>query len=179
VKVFGIGLARTGTSSLNRAVKELGLTSKHFPRHYGAALEYECLTDTSVTVGYKYLDFMFPGSKFILTTRAEDEWLESMAALVGHLHSRGIADRYHRLHRALYGSTVYDETRFRHAYRRHHSDVLTYFADRPTDLLVLRISDPNAYPALATFLGRAPTDKPFPHLNRRPEMLESQPAFHL
>jgi Sulfotransferase domain len=178
VKVFGIGLARTGTSSLNRALKQLGLTSKHFPREYEAALQYECLTDTSVTIAYKYLDFMFPGSKFILTIRADDEWLDSMAALLNHLHAEGIADRYHRLHLALYGTTGYDEVQLRRAYWRHYEDVTTYFADRPADLLVLDVTRADAYQALARFLGRAPVTGAFPHLNSRLEMTSSRPALH-
>lgn len=30
-KIFGIGLPRTGTTSLNIALNQLGLASKHFP----------------------------------------------------------------------------------------------------------------------------------------------------
>jgi hypothetical protein len=176
VKVFGIGLARTGTASLNQALRTLGFTSMHFPRSYGAIMQYECLTDTSVTVGYKYLDFMFADARFILTTRDMDSWLGSIRALFAHLERVGIADRYHRLHEALYGTRVFDEQRMRAAYRRHHTDVLDYFGDRP-DLLVLDVTREHPYAALCEFLGREVPGSGFPHVNDRAAMASSRPSF--
>lgn len=176
MKVFGIGLARTGTASLNAALSSLGFRAEHFPRTYETILHNDCLTDTSVTVGYKYLDFMFPGSRFVLTTRSMGPWLESMRALFEHLQEVGIADRYQRLHYALYGTTVFDEAQLRHAYQRHVEDVVDYFTGR-SELLSLDVTTSAPYLELGNFLDReVPSDR-FPHLNDRAQMALSQPAF--
>ncbi|MFC9222496.1 sulfotransferase family protein [Streptomyces sp. NPDC021218] len=177
MKVFGIGLARTGTSSLNKALKMLGRTSKHFPRSYQTVLEYDCVTDTSVTLGYKYLDFMFPDAKFVLTTRDVDSWLDSMSSLLEHLASQEIADRYHRLHYALYGTVDFDERKLRDAYRRHHEDVADHFRGRDGSLLTLDLTAGAGFPQLCSFLDEETPDAPFPHSNDRTAMLGSRPGF--
>jgi hypothetical protein len=130
-----------------------------------------------VTVGYKYLDFMFTGSRFILTTRAVDPWLDSMRALLEHLHEVGMADRYHWLNYALYGTSMFDEQRLRAAYQRHHDDVLDYFGARPQQLLVLDVTTGEPYPRLCEFLGVNDPGTSFPHLNDRAAMALSRPNF--
>lgn len=177
MKTFGIGLARTGTASLNRAFQALGFTSLHFPRSYDEILKYDCLTDTSVTVGYKFLDFMFPGSAFVLTTRPVEPWLDSIRALFEYLDEVGIADRYHRLHYALYGTTVFDEQRLRSAYQSHLDDVLDYFAERPRQLLVLDVMSGDPYVELCDFLGVDHPGTTFPHLNDRAAMETGTPGL--
>jgi hypothetical protein len=42
--------------------------------------ELEAATDEPVAAMYKYLDFLYPNSLFILTERDEDTWLESASA---------------------------------------------------------------------------------------------------
>lgn len=79
--VWGIGLTRTGTHSLSRALEILGYNCIHYPTLATLLHEpLEAATDEPVAVVYKYLDFLYPGSKFILTFRQEDEWLQSAAA---------------------------------------------------------------------------------------------------
>ena len=84
-KIFYIGLSRTGTSSLHHILSELGLRSVHAcsfllsdPPNYKRCEDYECLGDTPVPLLYKELDKRFEGSKFILTIREKEQWLESM-----------------------------------------------------------------------------------------------------
>jgi hypothetical protein len=169
MKVFGIGLGRTGTTSLTAALEELGLSVEHFPRSYEAVLEKDGLTDTSIALGYKYLDFMFPDARFILTVRPVDQWLASMEAFFDGLAKLTIHDRYHRLHNALYGTVVFDECRMREAYLNHQKDVANHFRDRSC-LLTLDVTGANPYPALAEFLGLDAPDSPFPHLNDKKSM---------
>lgn len=177
MKAFGIGLARTGTASLNQAFLSLGFTAKHLPTSYDEIPKYDCATDTSVTVGYKFLDFMFPDAAFVLTTRPVEPWLDSIRALFQHLDELTIADRYHRLHYALYGTTVFDEQRLRAAYQRHLDDVLDYFAERPHQLLVLDVTTGDPYIELCSFLGVAHPGTTFPHLNDRAAMRTSRPGL--
>jgi hypothetical protein len=79
--VWGIGLTRTGTRSLNRALEILGYRAVHYPTLSMLLHDpLEAATDEPVAVTYKYLDFLYPDSQFILTERNEDEWIESTAA---------------------------------------------------------------------------------------------------
>jgi Sulfotransferase domain len=166
MKVFGIGLGRTGTTSLTVALEELGLTAQHFPQSYDAVSKNDGLTDTSIALGYKYLDFMFPDARFILTVRPIDRWLASIEAFFSELANFTIHDRYHRLHKSLYGTSVFDERRMREAYLRHQEDVADHFRGRSC-LLTLDVTSGDPYQALADFLGVDAPDSPFPHLNDR------------
>lgn len=97
-KVFGIGLSRTGTSSLDSALAALGLITIHFPSdpltrgeiagHLAAGgplrlsvLEsVDAISDTPVCCVYQGLDAAYPGSRFVLTIREEADWLRSCEA---------------------------------------------------------------------------------------------------
>jgi hypothetical protein len=75
---WGIGLGRTGTNSLCEALRILGY---RFVGHNPRFLELPSLeggADSRVTLHYKYLDYKFPGSKFVLTLRKLSDWLPSM-----------------------------------------------------------------------------------------------------
>jgi hypothetical protein len=78
--VWGIGLTRTATTSLNRALQILGYRAVHYPTISQLLHEpLEAATDEPVAVTYKYLDFLYPNSKFVLTEREEDDWIRSAA----------------------------------------------------------------------------------------------------
>ena len=87
-KIFGIGLSRTGTQSLSRALRTLEYRTAHYPNivyyRLGRAdidinevKKYDAVTDIPVARFYKELDIAFPGSKFILTIRNAKKWVES------------------------------------------------------------------------------------------------------
>ena len=98
-KIFGIGLNKTGTSTLGRCFRKLGLgpvapvgdkatrscTRQLFEnRDYQPALHfaktYRCFEDRPWNVWqmYRKLDTTFPGSRFILTTRCAESWWRSV-----------------------------------------------------------------------------------------------------
>src|SRR5215212_6804140 len=89
-KVFGIGLSRTGTTSLTKALRILGYRAVHCPlsivRFNGKGLQlsaevvdrYDAFTDSPVARMYRELDYACPGSKFILTTRPIEKWMASV-----------------------------------------------------------------------------------------------------
>src|SRR5262249_9811138 len=81
MKIFGIGLSRTGTTSLTYAFAELGLRAHHFPRTRAFIDEADAATDTPVAAWYKELDVLYPGSKFIVTPRSIPDWLDSCEVL--------------------------------------------------------------------------------------------------
>ncbi len=65
-KVFGIGLSKTGTKSLVKALKILGYKSVHYPRNLNVLKNYDAAADISVAHAFKELDKKYPKSKFIL-----------------------------------------------------------------------------------------------------------------
>ena len=104
-KVFGIGYAKTATSSLAKALTILGYKCIHdpynvLPIYFPSELEKfnkdsSTLEDNDAFIGvvcliYKELDTAYPGSKFILTVRDEDRWLKSIR---GHLSPKKKATR--------------------------------------------------------------------------------------
>jgi hypothetical protein len=180
--VWGIGLSRTGTTSLNRALKLLGYRSVHWPTT--RQLLYEELsaaTDESVAAVFPFLDAKYPGSIFVLTERDEDEWIASTRAqramfaprfkeIMANASTLGGAwlDRAIELQftqSALYGTLEFNETRYRAAYRRHQASVESYFRDRPHDLLRLRICHGDGWNPLCGFVGRPLPQVVFPHTN--------------
>jgi hypothetical protein len=165
-KVFAIGLSRTGTTSLNEAVEILGFSAIHYPPSLQEIELYDAATDLPVADAFERLDARFPGSKFIYTVRERAGWLESCRR--HWLRRQEKTDELNReLRRRLYGTTDFDPDQFTQAYDRHEKRVLSYFAQRPHDLLVLDICAGHAdWETLCSFLGVPVPDVPFPHTNR-------------
>lgn len=124
-------------------------------------------------------DQRWPGSKFVLTIREEDDWLHSCrkhwAGLSNFKYDeseeyRVFMDIRKFLEAAVYGCHEFNEERFRRVYRRHVQNVTSYFAGRESDLLVLNIVAGDGYERLAHFLGVPAPKQPFPH-DRAPSYL--------
>jgi hypothetical protein len=103
-KVFGIGLSRTGTTSLTLALSQLGLRAYHAlpalvaPASDGVAAgdagtnysrfvlrgewsdAFDALTDIHASVVFESLAERYPDALFVLTDRADDVWARSMSA---------------------------------------------------------------------------------------------------
>jgi hypothetical protein len=90
-KVFCIGSHKTGTTSLEIALKKLGyrvrgsfgtkdpdIANKVHQMAYAMVEKYDAFEDNPWPVLFKELDRRFPGSKFILTRRPADAWIRSM-----------------------------------------------------------------------------------------------------
>jgi hypothetical protein len=182
-RIFGIGLHKTATNSLNAALKILGYDSVHWrsPRHAktiwdemkatgkSAAIEAHYATsDLPIALLYKELDRAYPGSKFILTTRQTSEWIESVKNHWSYEKNQWRAswdtDCFtHKIHRELYGQTEFDETVFRERYFRHTREVAEYFGSDPEDkLLVMLMGYGMGWPELCGFLGKPIPSVPYP-----------------
>jgi hypothetical protein len=176
-KVLGIGLGRTGTTSLARALQVLGYRTKHCPDFYlgddGQLIispeqvrGYEALTDEPTILVYEDVDRDYPGSKFILTTRELESWLTS-------IQNNGDALREHReqfpaipvLFESLYGTPTFDREKFVASHHRHVAAVRDYFGERPDDLLEMDISAGDGWEKLCPFLDKQVPDRPFPKRN--------------
>lgn len=165
---WGIGLGRTGTNSLCEALRILGYRAiGHNPR-FGELPSLEGGADNGVTLHYKYLDYKFPNSKFVLTLRKLPDWLSSMeyVAAANPVNSRDDDLMIYR-RMTLYESVVFDVKKYVAAYDRHHADVRRYFAGRPHDLLEMNLIEGDGWEELCPFLGLPAPILPFPHLNSR------------
>jgi hypothetical protein len=176
-KVFGIGLSRTGTLSLASALRSLGFRTAHWQEHnaierglhtwFTGDFSDDCLagfdaaTDLPIPIFFKELDNRYPGAKFVLTTRNERDWLNSMQGLfTRNARTRSNLSRYQRLVRnTMYGTTSFKPAKLEAAYRRHHTDVTEYFGER---VLSLNICAGEGWQQLCEFLGVAHPNTKFP-----------------
>lgn len=186
-KVFGVGMHRTGTTSLRRAFNLLGLrcledegcwfltglddAGELVFRPTAEIDRYDAFADNPVPLFVAELDAAFPGSRFVLTHRETEAWLDSVeyifAAWGASWAELAEAPLVDACHRALYGGSRFDRGRARDAYLRHNARVRDYFARRPGDLLELDVSRPVDWQPLCRFLDREPPAAPYPRLNRR------------
>jgi Sulfotransferase domain/N-terminal domain of galactosyltransferase len=183
-RIFGIGLHKTATTSLHKALTILGFDSAHWKTAHwakhiwremttqGRSLTLEkhyALSDLPIPLLYKQLDGVYGGSKFILTVRDEIKWLRSVRNHWDPRHNRfrsaWDSDPFtHQVHRLLYGQKNFDVEVFRARYRRHNSEVQAYFKHRPQDLLVMNMDDDSSskWWSLCNFLGCEVPNVPYP-----------------
>jgi hypothetical protein len=164
MKIFGIGLTRTGTTSLTEALKILGYSAVHCPMSYEEIEHHEASTDTAVAARFEFLDLLYPNSKFILTIRDLDSWIDSAAFL-----ARSVNDPIWKLETRskLWGSFVFDRYKFIEGYHKHHSKVLHHFTNRPNDFLTLDLKSTDKFEKLCSFLDKPIPSDDYPHLNKR------------
>jgi len=174
-KVFCIGFHKTGTTSLTKALSQLGYRVVGWPS-YSAPMTHDTLhatarklmecfdafQDNPWPLLFKLADELYPGSKFILTTRDPDNWINSAIKHFG-------ADET-PMRELIYGlglgSPKGNEEHYKSVMQAHNKNVLDYFIDRPQDLLVMDISDGDGWQKVCTFLSKPIPDTPFPHENR-------------
>lgn len=191
--IFGVGLNKTGTTSLGAGLRLLGFRAFHHEGeglksseisrrvelaiHQGLAplsgvpelASYDAFFDVrAVEDAFEKFDVAYPGSKFILHTRELEAWLRSREKHV----ERNVASGRNTW-------TVVDVEAWVEERRLQHERVRTYFADRPEDLLeidITRVRDP--WGELCPFLNvRRPTAE-FPQLNKQPSV-RSRAASYL
>ena len=177
MKVFGIGLEKTGTNTLGKALEILGFgPQSNFDidllrayklgqwdlvdraselhdqfAHYPWAFVYERMADK------------YPDAKFILTKRTSSRrWHRSLC----HHAQRGGPEEYRQL---VYGHAMpqlfeYEDIGF---YDRHVQQVSEYFSLAGKDRLIqVCWAHEDGWTELCEFLEKPIPDQEFPHLNR-------------
>ena len=173
--VFGIGLSKTGTTSLAEALTIVGVPTIHLPdkglmlagRFSEALAGYRGATDISVSFCFEALDAAYPGSRFVLTMRDRDTWIESVEA---HMHRRPWPERgtpAAELRVRMYGTHLFERDRLLAAYDAFHSRVHRYFANRTAALAVMDIIGGQGWEVLCPFLGVSAPPSAFPRRNAR------------
>lgn len=183
-RIFGIGMQKTATTSLDAALKLLGFDSAHWlegkwavailkemrakgrsetlERHYA-------LCDLPISILFRELDRAYPGSKFILTLRDEVDWLVSARDHWSYQHNTHRPDwdmwpAANFIHQATYGQKHFDAMVMLERYRRHNAEVREYFRSRPDDLLVMDMSRGAGWSELCPFVEREIPNAEYPRM---------------
>lgn len=178
MKVFGLGLSKTGTTTLCAALNVLGVRATHGPLDQATKQEimrgqsklsvfdeYDAIADIPMALRYIDLDRAYPGSKFILTVRDMDAWMLSAEK---HF-TRHKPNEWMAFNRAYaYGSVEWHPERYRIAHEQHVKNVKDYFAGRD-DLLVYDLCGGEGWDKLCGFLGKLVPSVPFPWENKAPK----------
>lgn len=173
--IFCIGLNKTGTLSLHKAISELGFHAAHHsykgqliseliqanldtgkPALHGMD-ELDCILDFYPTY-FRTLHEQYPGSKFILTTRDKAEWIQSRTLHV----QRNQKDPDYRG-----GWLRVEQDAWSAEWDHHHTEVLRYFGHM-SNFLVVDICSGEGYQVLCPFLGVPQPEGRFPHINKTP-----------
>jgi len=183
-RAFGIGMNKTGTTSLRSCFDLLQLhpiaPRSHLSeegRNATAALidfndyepalcfaaRYRAFEDRPWNVWqmYRRLDERFSGSRFILTVREPEKWWGSVERWIKVLKP-GMEERY--LKHLRNSSLEKDEMIA--GYLRYNREVMDYFEGRD-DLLVIDFEQEEGWGPLCEFLDRPIPDEPIPHRNRQ------------
>ena len=183
MKIFGIGMPKTGPSTLNRPLQHLGYRSFHYAGDPITAQQvrrgdyrlkildqFDGLTDIPVPAIYAQLDEMYPDSKFILTVRDMEGWLDSCGhALFNQPEAvpedGSIREFYRTL---LYGCKVFNKSRFEWVHKTHVETVKRYFSgDNNSQLLIMDIAGGDQWDPLCRFLNKPVPPIDFPLENTR------------
>ena len=168
-RVIGVGVPKTGTSTLGQCFEILGVTPAVGHRKPLAvrarrgdiraslteAEHYRGFQDTPWSMLYREMDQHFPGSKFILTTRRD-----SLA--------RAISAWHHKLRKGEVEGEATEKFLAKHQrlYEAHNTAARRYFEHRPGDLLEVCWENGDGWSELCEFLRLPLPDVPFPHANR-------------
>lgn len=178
-RIFGVGLHKTGTTSLHHALGVLGFQSAHWPSAHWAKTVWReiaangrsprlertyAASDLPIALLYRELDRAYPGSKFILTTRNEEAWLNSVRNHWSHdknpfRHQWNHDPFTHRVHQLVYGRRDFDAPTMLARFRRHNAEVQEHFGDR---LLTLDLDAGPAWGPLCEFLDCPIPTEPYP-----------------
>lgn len=184
MKVFEIGVAKTGTTSLGRAYEILGFKHKaedpdlylKFINNYDYEILFEVIDKYDAfqdgpwhnkDVDYKILDEKYPNSKFIILERDDESWIRS--------NEKFYSPKYHKDWENWEYSFLIDnrwvtqresviEEKLNYK-KSKYLEIKEYFKDRQNDLLIMNICDGQGWEVLCPFLGKEIPNVPFPKLN--------------
>lgn len=186
MKIFCIGLHKTGTVSLEAALQKLGFRTRHGwvkhsdmikkaihdgkkPLEYlnmdigfnDPGADYAYLDLYAVRDHFVWMDKHYPGSKFILTVREENQWVESVKRQI---KKRPDSPFFHQYY-------FQNELQWRNFKRMHENTVMEYFIHRPNDMLIINIPQGDGFAKLCDFLNMDMSGLPneFPHKNKSPK----------
>lgn len=184
-KIFCIGLSKTATSSLDEALRTLGLRTVHWLNRYTETLLSESdfflfdgFSDIVVSWRFEHLYTTFPNARFIYTTRDTADWVRSITAHYGRLHGismprelarSGFRERFDGAAGMAEMNLYARHDSWEEAYAGFDRRVRHFFADKPPETwLEMAICGGDGWEKLCAFLGTPVPDRPFPSTNTAP-----------
>lgn len=184
-RIFGIGLSRTGTTTLASALSALGLNTLHWTNPLTGQLIsdadlhlFDAFTDLPSCISFERHFYLFPNAKFIYTTRPINSWLDSFARHWQHVHNlsdfQKIKDAFSsnaEFHYGSYFREIHFQLFFRHpnaaeAYAAYDQRVREFFNGKPQErFLEFSVFNGDGWPELCRFLGTDIPNVPFPFEN--------------
>ena len=163
-KIFVIGLSGTGTRSLHRAFLMLGIPACQYPSGPNDFDRYQALSDIPVACRYKTLDVLYPGSKFVLTFRELESWLDNRSRKPADPSPGNFWVRENR--HLTYGRQSFDRDAYIAIHRDYHTGVAHHFASRPNDLVTMNIIAGDGWEKLCPFIdAELSKSVNFPHVS--------------
>jgi hypothetical protein len=181
MRVFGIGLPKTGLTSLARLMQTIGFLNdsvgRQLQRRYFVEKDYSTILnhydsgvffcDGPTCMMYKEAFYKYGrDAKFILTVRRDAQlWLDSLKR---HNMYAGVKNKTKWIFGRFYPVGFDDE--LKSYYERHTRDAIKFFEDHEASdlLLVLRCDEPGAVARVSEFLGVSFPVGEFPHENVSP-----------
>lgn len=187
-KIFCIGANKTGTTSIEKALLDLGfklgdqlqalnLIESYKIRDFDNIIKFckkaDAFQDAPFSWHYTFifLDQAYPGSKFILTVRDnEDEWYKSFIKFHSKLYGENgklpttekLKTAYRNSKRTVWEnmnarmkmdeSNPYNEKRLTAYYLTHNKMVIDYFRFK-NNLLIINLKDKNSYSTFCKFIN--------------------------
>jgi hypothetical protein len=188
-KIFGIGLNKTGTKTLRKCMETLGyrcygcdrellkdvVLRKDLKNVVSIVNQYDFFEDWPWPLIYKELDQLYPGSKFILTTRGSHRvWYNSLCKHSLRTHP------FKHCRKLAYGFNYPQKYFIHHAYfyHKHKAKVLRYFAGNK-NFTRLCWENGDGWNELCNFLKKPVPDVPFPHENKSSEVKIIKKWFYI
>lgn len=182
MKIFGIGLARTGTTTLAKSLEILGYKSVHvecnimevtdnngideFNINKDVIESNDAIVGTPLCPCYQLLAEKYPDALFIITVRESESWLISCS--LGFTDRMVMDENHCALHRWLYDSRLYDRDKFLKGYTNYLIKVLNYFDGKNRDrLLLYNICSGSGWYPLCNFLKKEIPYCALPHESKR------------
>jgi hypothetical protein len=140
-KIFGLGLPKTGTSSLAKYLENMGVPTIHddvtFFRNRGNVQSIKSLVTYDAYVGslcvtrYEIIE-KFTDAKFIITDRDKKTWMESAKIWFSHPGNPNIRME-------LFGCPMWDEEKFSKVYDTYITDLVEVLEKNECDYIIIDI----------------------------------------
>ena len=162
--VFGVGLGKTGTTTLWEALNILGWSPGYHNVVDWMIAFSPSSSDSPAAIRYERLATAYPRAKFVLTVRDRQSWLRSRDNQ--RRRRPGRFEEYSDVRKYLYGTTNPAPTQDPWGKYQAHVAAVRAFFEGSGRLLELNICEGEGWEKLCPFLGVEVPDIPFPWANR-------------
>jgi len=170
-KVFILGFQKTGTTSLEHALQNLGYrvyggdknlmkfsNTEELKTYIKKTLDsWDAAQDMPWPLFYKELYAIYPDAKYILTIRDTDKWIRSVVTYFARIRIP--------LHKKIYGVPCAEgyEDRYKELYEKSNMEILAFFKNKP-NFLIMEMGKNFNYETLGNFLDlKNIPQEDFPH----------------